>query len=266
MPKKTKETSGEQRELIVKLVNSGKSMKGVAKLIGCGKTTVFDIIKKHKQTGSVQNCPRIGRPSKITPRNRARIVRYGKESRFYSAEAIQIRLEDTVGLKIHPRSVNRVLQKGGFVSRVPRKIPVISMKNKKKRLEYAKKYIDEPLSFWNKVLWRDESKFNLKKTDGRVRVWRKPGETLPAQTSIRTFKHGGGSVMVWGCMSAACTGSLVFIDGIMTKGSYLKILKQNVERSARKLWIAEDIIFQQDIDPKHTARIVQCYIHLRAQI
>ena len=134
------------------------------------------------------------------------------------------------------------------------------MKNKKKRFEYAKKYVDEPLSFWNRVMWTDESKFNLKKTDWRVRVWRKPHETFSAQTSIRTFKHGGGSVMVWGCMSAAGTGSLVYIDGIMTKESYLKILKQNVERSTWKLWIAEDFIIQQDNDPKHAARILQCYI------
>ena len=118
-------------------------MKEVADLIGCGETTVFDIMKKHKQTGSAQNCPRIGRPSKITPRNRVRIVRYAQESQFYSAKAIQTGLEDTVGLKIHPRSVNRVLQKEGFVGRVPRKVPVISMKNKRTRLEYAKKYVGE---------------------------------------------------------------------------------------------------------------------------
>ncbi len=30
-----------------------------------------------------------------------------------------------------------------------------------------------------------------------------------------TVKHGGGSVMVWGCMSAAGSGELQFIEGTM---------------------------------------------------
>ncbi len=35
------------------------------------------------------------------------------------------------------------------------------------------------------------------------------------KTSVSTVKHGGGSVMVWGCMSAAGTGELQFIEGTM---------------------------------------------------
>ena len=92
MGKKTKETSVEQRKLVVKLVNSGKSMQEVADLVGCSKGTVFNIITKEKQTGCVENRPRSGRPSKITQRNRTRTIRYAKESRFCSAKAIQTRL------------------------------------------------------------------------------------------------------------------------------------------------------------------------------
>ena len=69
--------------------------------------------------------------------------------------------------------------------------------------------------------------------------------------------------MIWGCMAAAGSENLVFIDGIMTKESYLKIIRQNVERSVRKLLIGEDFIFQQDNDPNHTAGVVQQYINQR---
>ena len=64
-----------------------------------------------------------------------------------------------------------------------------------------------------------------------------------------TIKHGGGSVLVWGCMSAASIGDLVFIDGIMDQNTYLN-------HSARKLGLDRRFIFQQDNDPKHTARRV----------
>ncbi len=38
-------------------------------------------------------------------------------------------------------------------------------------------------------------------------MWRQPGEEYKNKCVLSTVKHGGGSVMVWGCMSAAGTGS-----------------------------------------------------------
>ena len=49
-----------------------------------------------------------------------------------------------------------------------------------------------PASFWKKVLWSDESKFNLKKSDGAQRVWRKRGEAFNLSCTRGTIKHGGG--------------------------------------------------------------------------
>ena len=54
------------------------------------------------------------------------------------------------------------------------------------------------------------------------------------------------------------TGNLIFIDGILDKYKYLNILKN--KESARKLRLLEDFHFQQDTDPKHTARIVKEWI------
>ncbi len=42
-----------------------------------------------------------------------------------------------------------------------------------------------------------------------------PGEEYKDKCVLPTAKHGGGSVMVWGCMSAAGTGELQFIEGTM---------------------------------------------------
>ncbi|GFW10482.1 transposable element Tcb2 transposase [Trichonephila clavipes] len=72
-----------------------------------------------------------------------------------------------------------------------------------------------------------------------------------------TVKHGGGSIMVWGCMAATGVGNLVIIDGIMNQYSYLNILKNNLTQSASKLGLDGSSTFQQDNDPKHTARVVR---------
>jgi hypothetical protein len=60
----------------------------------------------------------------------------------------------------------------------------------------------------NKILWSDETNIELFGLNAKCHVWRKPG-TIP------TVKHGGGSIMLWGCYSGAGTGKLVRIEAKM---------------------------------------------------
>lgn len=78
-----------------------------------------------------------------------------------------------------------------------------------------------------------------------------------------TVKHGGGSVMVWGCMVASGVGNLVFIESTMNKFDYLNILKANVVPSIEKLGLSRNWIFQQDNDPKHKSKIVSEWLLYR---
>lgn len=109
-------------------------------------------------------------------------------------------------------------------------------------------------------MFSDESKFNIFQCDGRVLVWRRSNTELEERNIVQTIKHGGGGVMVWGCMSSSGVGELVFIENTMDKHVYLNILKQNLKKSAHKLNLEADYYFQQDNDPKHTAYIVRQWI------
>ncbi|GBN50637.1 Transposable element Tcb1 transposase [Araneus ventricosus] len=89
------------------------------------------------------------------------------------------------------------------------------------------------------------------------------------QKNLRpTVKHGGGSVMAWGCMASTGVGNLVFIDGIMNHMVFLDILQNNLKENAKNLGLDENFIFQHDNDPKHTARNVEiwCLFHCKQRL
>ena len=91
--------------------------------------------------------------------------------------------------------------------------------------------------------------------NARRHVWRKPGTAHHQAKTIPTVKHGGGSIMLSGCFSAAGTGRLVKIEGKMNATMYRDLLNENLLQSALDLRLGRRFIFQQDNDPKHTAKI-----------
>ena len=62
--------------------------------------------------------------------------------------------------------------------------------------------------------------------NAKCHVWRKPG-TIP------TGKYGGGSIMLWGCSSAAGTWQLVRIEAKMNGAKYREILDENLLQSTQ---------------------------------
>jgi len=92
-------------------------------------------------------------------------------------------------------------------------------------------------------------------------IWRKANEEFKLKNLKPTTTHGGGSLIVWDCISSKGVGELIFIDGILDKNKYLSILKDNLIKSANNMNVRDSFKFYQDNDPKHNkSRIVQEYL------
>ena len=74
--------------------------------------------------------------------------------------------------------------------------------------------------------------------------------------SAATVKHGGGSLQVWGCISANGDGDLV---RILSAEKYRQILIHHALPSGRRV-TGSKFILQQDNDPKHTANVMKNYL------
>uniref|UniRef100_A0A1A8EQB5 Tc1-like transposase DDE domain-containing protein n=1 Tax=Nothobranchius korthausae TaxID=1143690 RepID=A0A1A8EQB5_9TELE len=86
-------------------------------------------------------------------------------------------------------------------------------------------------------------------TNGFKTVWRHKGEDLKKKRMVTTVKHGGGGVIMWGCMSADGVGELHFIDGIMTSTMSCSKLKEEMLPSLCAH--GRRALFQYDSDPEH---------------
>ena len=130
--------------------------------------------------------------------------------------------------------------------------PLLKMIRKKVHKQFAEDMSTKHMDYWNHVLCSGEMKINLFGSDGFKHVWRRPGEEYQDKCVMPTVKHGGGNVMVWGCMSAAGVRELHFIEGKMNANMYCEILQQSMIPSIQKL--SSRAMIQHDNDPKHTSK------------
>ena len=251
----SKEFSTVFRQKIVDAKKSGLSYAAVAKKFDVSKNAVVRIMKKFNDTGSVENKRGRGRKRKLTTRDDSMILREVKKNPQITVKSIK----ENLNLNVSDRTVIRRIKEKGFGSYFMKRKPCLSKKNIKKRLEFAKKYVGKPLTFWMSVIWSDESKFEVFNQKRRQRVWRTSKDAYKKGMIQSTVKHGGGNTLVWGCFSYSGIGNLVEINGIMTGLGYLDIIKDNLQVSAEKMNIGDNFIFQQDNDPKHTSKVVKAY-------
>ena len=108
----------------------------------------------------------------------------------------------------------------------------------------------DPKSFWENVLWTDETKIELFGKAHHSTVYRKRNEAYKEKNTVPIVKYGGGSIMFWGCFAASGTGCLECVQGIMKSENYQRILGSTVQPSVRKLGLRpRSWVFQQDIGP-----------------
>jgi transposase len=238
----------------------GHSERDIEVKTGHPKSTIHDTIERYRETGAGTSRPRSGRPPILTDRDKRHIVRIVRSNRQQSAKQLQHNFVQSSGTVASLSTVKRALHEAGYHSRVAARKPLISAKNRRDRMQWCKRHKEWTDEQWKKVIWSDESRFTLFRSDGRIRVWRLPKEKYDVDCVVPTVKHGGGGVMVWGCFTWESLGPLVRAEGTINSQKYIDIMKANLIPFMQGLeGEIVDYEYQQDNASVHTSKLTTTF-------
>jgi len=134
------------------------------------------------------------------------------------------------------------------------KKPMLSEINKNKRINFAKKYLENPPEFWNRVIWSDET--TVRSNPNSKEIFFKVHHSVKRKNLPFNMKSQsqGISVMFWGCFSQQGLSKLVVVDGALRADNYKKLLEDHLLPELTK--INCQMVFMQDNAPCHKARTV----------
>ena len=131
-------------------------------------------------------------------------------------------------------TMSAALHQSGLYDRVARRKPLLSKSHMTDRVEFAKMH----LKTQNKILWSDETKVEL----------------LAWMPSIMSGWNLAPSLRWSMVVAASCCGDVFQWQGL---GDYSGSRERWTEQSAQNLRLGRRFTFQQDNDPKHTAKTAQ---------
>lgn len=242
--------SPSKRAHLLALKKMGYSDRAVAKELGGIHYTTVNHIWRDYCNGRDIFKPKhsSGRPRKlsITESHWARLLL----TRGLSKTAAD--LQQNYFPQVSVDTIRRRLRDSGLRAFQHCRRPFISRKTQGTRFRWSLVFLSWDYNDWIYVVFSDESKFMVFDVSGPKFYWKKKGDPPKPSDILQVIKYGGGSVMVWGCITCLGVGRLRRVTGRMNALQYTEILSDAYLDSLRMYGLRlSDVIFQHDNDPKH---------------
>jgi transposase len=237
--------------------NCGQSSRTIAKRLGCGKTTINDILKRLYETHSLTPKKQTGRPPLLNSPAQQELkafVQENGENRRLCSKKLATAWTAHTKQPISAVTIRRNLKKVGLTSCIPRKKPAMTEVHRQARLEWAHAHKNWGEKKWKRVLFSDESTFTQFQQGRQGKVWREPGEELNPDCIAVTVKHSP-SRMFWGCFSWHGLGPIVPLKGSVTGQTHAKVINKYVVPTLNKYFPQGNGIFQEDNAPPHRSKV-----------
>ncbi|KAF2885436.1 hypothetical protein ILUMI_20716 [Ignelater luminosus] len=195
----------EIRKIIENYSKEGRSCYYVAKTLKIPYSTVKTISSNYVLRGSMKCKRKTGRPLTVNARDLRTRQGIIKKNRRASASELSVLWGKALGRRVSVSTCSRKMKKLGYsfykvylimayaiftplsILKAKEK-PLLTNKQKKARLIWAKKHLNWTNQQWDSIIWSDESRFEVCVGDSRKRVLRKPEETYHPDYLVRKVK------------------------------------------------------------------------------
>ncbi|MBW0572131.1 hypothetical protein O181_111846 [Austropuccinia psidii MF-1] len=162
----------ETRGQIVGMCQAGLSFGAIGQLAGVPLTIIYDTVTKYQQIGTVKTQQKTRRPTILKDCDRRQLSRI--ITHFHCLTVAQAK--NLMTEIVFTRIIRREIHKLGKASRIAPRKPYLQPQDFQAQLLFAQSHMHWGIDDWEKVLWTDESAFELGKKVDRVCVWCTPQE------------------------------------------------------------------------------------------
>ncbi len=155
-----------------------------------------------------------------------------RDDRKATVTQITTRYNQGMTNTISEHTTHRTLKQMGFSSRRSHRVPLLSAKNRTRRIQFTQAQQNWTIEDWKNVAWSDPS------------------------CLVSMVQAGGGGVMVWGIFSWHTLGPLVPIEHRLKATDYLSIVADHVHPFMTTVYSSSGGYFQQDNASCHKAQII----------
>ena len=121
----------EDRGKVLALSEEGYTQREIAARVGCTQSSVSEILKKKRLTGSVKDAKIPGRKRKTSEREDRLMVRKSKSNHYKTAPQIKAEMLIEHGVNILVSTTQRRLREAGLKGCKPRKKPRLTARRKR---------------------------------------------------------------------------------------------------------------------------------------
>ncbi|KAG1205400.1 hypothetical protein G6F69_009420 [Rhizopus microsporus] len=215
--------SNDKRNNIRQLLLENKTGAEISQRTGVSTGTISNIRSELDLPNEPSNG---GRPSLISPSLGRLILRKFDSGEYQNAAGASRELSQD-GMSISAQTIRRFLWNSGYKAIHKPKVLPLTKARKQERYAFARAHLGWTVADWKKVIFSDESKINRLGSDGMQWTWTN-GQELRDDQMQHMVKHGGGSLMVWGCMTWNGPGYLCNISGKVDSDFYIQILEDEL--------------------------------------
>ena len=253
-------TTVEKRQLIVRLHKKGKAPKEISDDLGVPLRAVYDIVRRYRETGEVTSKTSPGRPRLLSPREERELALTVRREPTTLASTLTCAFSSPERKPVSTRTVRRTLNRAGLHASKMRIKPRLTPAQRQARLEWARKYANRPATFWDTVIFSDESSFHTNEVERGRYVWRFPHEELEPPMVQPKVKFGGHKLQVWGCICSAGVGYPCALPEGIDGPTYVTVLEDELAKTIRYYFTGfKGVVFQQDGAGPHLAKVVLDY-------